>query len=310
MSPLIFVLYVSDLEDWLEFSKAFTYADDTSSSLSGKDLQEIIRKMEIDAVNVLKFMASNGLVANPTKTTLLFLNHGKLEEQELSIKIGKVNITKVSNAKLLGITFDDDLKWNSQVYGKGGVLSCLNQRLFVLRRLKNFVNREALIKVANSIFVSKIRYGLQLIGKVRLSNDDTTQGDIEAIQMVQNKMVRLINGCRLLDKISTKRLLNNVNMLSVNQINAQIKISEVWKAEHVPNHPLKIEKVNHESSACKTRSVTNGDLKEFGKSNIVQSTFISDASRVWNICPDEIKNSDTFWKAKKAIKSFVKTLPI
>ena len=33
LSPLIFVLYVSDLEDWLQFSKAFTYADDTSSSI-------------------------------------------------------------------------------------------------------------------------------------------------------------------------------------------------------------------------------------------------------------------------------------
>ena len=51
------MLYVSDLEDWLEFSKAFTYADDTSSSVSGKDMDEIIRRMEIDAVNVLKFMA-------------------------------------------------------------------------------------------------------------------------------------------------------------------------------------------------------------------------------------------------------------
>ena len=69
LSPLIFVLYVSDLSDWLEFSKVFTYADDTSSSVSGKNLQDIIRKMESDAVNVLKFMASNGLVANPKKTT-------------------------------------------------------------------------------------------------------------------------------------------------------------------------------------------------------------------------------------------------
>jgi hypothetical protein len=89
LSPLIFVLYVSDLSDWLEFSKVFTYADDTSSSISGKNLQDIIRKMESDAVNVLKFMASNGLVANPKKTTLLFLNNGKIEELDLKIKIGK-----------------------------------------------------------------------------------------------------------------------------------------------------------------------------------------------------------------------------
>ena len=108
-------------------------------------------------------MASNGLVANPKKTFLLFLNKGKIDEEDLTIQIEKENIIQELNAKLLGVMFDDDLKWNTQVYGKGGVLSCLNQRLYVLRRLKNFINSEALKKVANSIFVSKIRYGLQLL---------------------------------------------------------------------------------------------------------------------------------------------------
>ena len=131
------------------------------------------------------------------------------------------------NAKLLRVTFDEDLKWNSQIHGKGGVLSCLNQRLYTLRRLKNFVNRVALKKVADSIFVSKIRYGLQLLGKIRWTSQDTAQGDLVAIQKAQNKVLRLINGCKLVDKISTQKLLKNVNMLSVNQLNAQIKISEV-----------------------------------------------------------------------------------
>ena len=36
-------------------------------------------------VNVLKFMASNGLVANPKKTTLIFLNQGKVEEEEITM---------------------------------------------------------------------------------------------------------------------------------------------------------------------------------------------------------------------------------
>ena len=104
-----------------------------------------------------------------------------LQEEEICIKIGKEKISRVSNAKLLGVTFDEDLKWNTQVFGKGGVISCLNQRLYVLRRLKNFINLESLKKVANSIFVSKIRYGLQLLGKVRLTNEDPTQVELKAI---------------------------------------------------------------------------------------------------------------------------------
>ena len=35
-SPLAFVIYVSDLEDWLEYAISLTYADDTSTSVSGK----------------------------------------------------------------------------------------------------------------------------------------------------------------------------------------------------------------------------------------------------------------------------------
>ena len=85
MSPIIFVLYVSDLEDWLKFSAAFTYANDTSTSVSTSDKKgTILQKLKKDAINILKFMASNGLVAIPKKTTLTFLNSkimttGKLE---------------------------------------------------------------------------------------------------------------------------------------------------------------------------------------------------------------------------------------
>ena len=100
--------------------------------------------MELDAINVLKFMASNGLVANPKKTTLLFLNQGKVEELDIEINIGKEKISQVPSAKLLGITFDDDLKWKSQIYGKGGFIPTLNQRIYVLRRLKNFIGNIAL----------------------------------------------------------------------------------------------------------------------------------------------------------------------
>ena len=34
LSPLVFVLYVSDLEDWLECSSAITYADDSTTGTS------------------------------------------------------------------------------------------------------------------------------------------------------------------------------------------------------------------------------------------------------------------------------------
>ena len=64
--------------------------------------------------------------------------------------------------------------------------------------------------------------------------------DIKAIQMVQNKLARLINGKTLKDKVSTKELLQNANLLSVNQINAKVKLQEIWKVMNIADYPLKI----------------------------------------------------------------------
>ena len=74
---------MSDLEDWLNHSSAFTYADDTSTSISDNDIKEVIRKMEEDASQVLKYMASNSLIANPKKTAMLFLNNNKRDQSPI-----------------------------------------------------------------------------------------------------------------------------------------------------------------------------------------------------------------------------------
>ena len=41
LSPIIFTLFTADLELWCKYSKIYNYADDTTSSCSGKNLEEI-----------------------------------------------------------------------------------------------------------------------------------------------------------------------------------------------------------------------------------------------------------------------------
>ena len=68
-------------------SKASTYADDSGTGVKGSSAIEIIPKLEEDGENFLKYIASNGLVANPSKTALLFLNN-KVIGDPIEIKIG------------------------------------------------------------------------------------------------------------------------------------------------------------------------------------------------------------------------------
>ena len=174
---------MSDLDEWLEWSSAITYADDTTTGVSDEDIKVVKRRLESDAKNVLRFMASNGLVANPKKTTLVILNQKQnlSNGTPISLKIGSDTITQEKEGKLLGLTFNEKQDWKTHLYGKGGLISALNMRLFAIRRLKNHVSEAALKKIADGIFASKIRYSLQLFGKVRYSDEDPTNEDFTGL---------------------------------------------------------------------------------------------------------------------------------
>ena len=61
-----------------------------------------------------------------------------------------------------------------------------------------------MLTVLNGLFNSKIIYGLQLLGKVRLSDQDPQNAELESIQLMQNKLVRFLNGKTIADRICTK----------------------------------------------------------------------------------------------------------
>ena len=157
LSPLIFILFVSDLQDWLLHSTAPTYADDTSSGTSGFNLDNMISNMEEDADLVLKFMASNAWWLTQKKTAFLILN-GKHVDPNICVKIGGENVKRESSATLLGIKFQDNLQWQSQISGKGGLISALNSRLFIVHRLQSHLSKKSILKVVDGIFTSKLSY--------------------------------------------------------------------------------------------------------------------------------------------------------
>ena len=121
-------------------------------------------------------------------------------------------------------------------------ISALNSRLYLIMRLKNKLGLSSLKRIADSIYNSKLRYGIHLCGKVRNLESDPSQRMMESLQKSQNKMFRMLNETRISDKINTKSIALHLNMLSVNQINAQVKLTEMWKANYVPNYPIKLVK--------------------------------------------------------------------
>ena len=94
-------------------------------------------------------------------------------------------------------------------------------------------------------------------------------------QKIEVMMLRLLNGSRISDKISTSSLLTKFNMLSVNQINAQMKLSEMWKAVNDEDHPFNIVKRESGPNIRAMRSITNEVLPTQNFSELSKQTFIN-----------------------------------
>jgi len=117
--------------------------------------EEVSEKLEDDSKIILQFMVSNGLVANESKTVFMMINNKKSSAKALRKNmICNSEVTESTSSKLLGVIIDNDIKWKGHIYGKSGVLSSLNQRLFTIRRLSNHIHQSKLKEIADSKWIS------------------------------------------------------------------------------------------------------------------------------------------------------------
>ena len=99
-------------------------------------------------------------------------------------------------------------------------------------------------------------------------------------------------------------------MLSVNQMNAQVKITEMWKAKNINNYPLIIEFQSTLEGNRATRASARGDLVIECKSDLSKAAFINDAAKIWNNSPMHIKECKSLYSAKIELKKYVLSLPL
>ena len=104
---------------------------------------------------------------------------------------------------------------------------------------------------------------------LRLKEEDSQNAYMQATQVAQNKMLRLLDNTTLADRKHTADLLKNAKMLSVNQLAASIKLTEAWKSCNVPNYPIQLEKKQWKpDSHWKNRQTTDNKTLERGWQDI------------------------------------------
>ena len=77
LGPLLFNAFINDFFHFIKKSSTTNFADNNTIYAYGKNLSEVIYKLEEDIENALDWFNINGMVANPDKFQFMFWAPGK-----------------------------------------------------------------------------------------------------------------------------------------------------------------------------------------------------------------------------------------
>ena len=117
LGPLLFVLFINDISESLQKANIIKYADDTIIVESLHNTNDLKMALENQLSLIDQWLTKNKLTINTSKTkSICFGSKARLNtyySDNLSIFYGNTQLETVSQAKYLGIIFDDNLSWKA-----------------------------------------------------------------------------------------------------------------------------------------------------------------------------------------------------
>ena len=183
LGPLLFIIYINDLHKAIPNSTVHHFADDTNFLLSDTSLKKLTLKINQDMTCLSKWLRSNKLALNVSKTELIvFKRPSRILNFKYHFKIDGHKIKPKSTIKYLGLTLDEHITWKPYL----DQLTCkLNRKIGIISKLRHFNPLSFLKNVYYAFFDSLLNYGCQVWG---VSN----QSIIDKIQKLQNRALRKI----------------------------------------------------------------------------------------------------------------------
>ena len=156
LGPLLFLIYINDLNQAIKFCKVHHFADDTNLLHFNKSLATLNKLVNLDMKNLIVWLNTNKISLNVDKTELIIFKHQKKKlDTEIKIKIIRKRLYPSQSVRYLGIKIDQNLNWKDYINDIAVKLNRANALLF---KIRNFVNITILETIYFAILDSHINY--------------------------------------------------------------------------------------------------------------------------------------------------------
>ena len=187
LGPLLFLIFINDLPNASDLI-SWLFADDTALALSSDNIQELENRFNCEVKKVHDWLLANRLSVHYMDKTQFMLvqapnkKNRATTSSKFRLVMGNHEIERTNNYKYLGILIDDKLSWDLQV---SKLCSKLSSVCGVLSKVRHYLDRESLMLIYNSLFDSRLRYGILAWGT-------TSEQKLSKLRVLQNRAVRFI----------------------------------------------------------------------------------------------------------------------
>ena len=117
LGPLLFLLFINDIQYVSQNIDLRLFVDDTAISLHHKDIDVLMQDGKITMKEIMTWFETNKLSLSLSKSNFI-LFHGKQknsQRQITNITIGHKAIPRTYSAKYIGLTLDENLSWDAHI---------------------------------------------------------------------------------------------------------------------------------------------------------------------------------------------------
>ena len=298
LGTLLFLVYINDLPNCLSKASPRMYADDTSISLHGSSTSEIENNMNIELRNIDRWLKTNKLSLNITKTEVLMIgSRQKLSAQEktsLDVKLGETKLKQVDHAKSLGVTIDTNLSWAEHITN---MTKKISSKLSALKRIRPSITTESAVQIYNALIRPNFDYCSEVWG-------GTYKTLCDRLQKLQNRAARIITRSNY--DIRSKTILDELDWDNLEIRRKKQKALLMYKVIH-KKAPSYLQRLFTENKQTYNLRASEGKLTlPKPKTEYLKKSFSYSGAILWNTIPTTARETKSISKFKKELNKFFK----
>ena len=287
LGPILSNIYLNNLFYFLSCNVC-NFADDTTPYVCNKNLEFVLLKLEEQSNTAINWFDNNYMKMNSDKCYLLISDN---KYEHLWAKIGNDRIWKTKAVKLLGLTIDNELKFDVHL---NNVCLKASRKLSALTRIRKYLNFNKTRVLFKGFFESQFKHcSLTWMFHSRETNKKINQLHEQALRLVYN------------DYYSTfEELLEKDGSFTIHHYNIQTLCIELYKVYNNLAHSIFRDLFKRNSNPYNTRLQSDFVIPRINTVLKGSNSIRYYGPVIWNLIPSEIKYVDSLETFKREIRKW------